>query len=99
MKAGVGSGVRKEVRQLLRFVLGGEARALEIQPDNDEDHEQEDVKDDEGIHEEDQDDHEEENVNVEDHKCHLKGLENIRGSHQLSSAVAFASTFDHCGVS
>ena len=78
MKASVGSGVRKQVWQLLRFVLGREARALEVQPDNDvdgdDDHEEDDAEDDEG---------------------HLKGLANIRGSHQLSSAVAFASSFDH----
>ena len=86
VKAGVGSGVRKEVWQVLRFVLGREARTLEVQPDNGDD--------DDDDHEEDvdhaDDDHEEDNQG-----CHLKGLANIRGSHQLSSAVAFAKTFDH----
>ena len=75
VKAGVGSGVRKEVWQVLRFVLGREARTLEVQPGNGDNGD---------------DDHEEDNQG-----CHLKGLANIRGSHQLSSAVAFAKTFDH----
>ena len=37
MKTSVGSGVRKQVWQLLRLVLCREARALEVQPDMDED--------------------------------------------------------------
>ena len=81
VKASVGSRVRKQVWQLLRFVLGQEARALEVQPDNDEDG--------------DDDNEEEEEEGVEDDEGHLKGLANIRGSHQLSSAEAFASSFDH----
>ena len=37
VEASVGSGVRKKVWQLLWFVIGREARALEVQPDMDED--------------------------------------------------------------
>ena len=77
VEASVGSGVRKDVWQVLRFVLGREARTLEVQPDN-------------GDNGDDDDDHEGDNQG-----CHLKGLANIRGSHQLSSAVAFAKSFDH----
>ena len=36
VEASVGSGVRKKVWQLLWFVIGREARALEVQPDNDD---------------------------------------------------------------
>ena len=83
VKASVGSCVRKEVCQLFRFVLDREARTLEVQPDNGDDDDDDDEDD-------DKDEDEEDNQG-----CHLKGLANIRGSHQLSSAVAFAKTFDH----
>ena len=48
VEASVGSSVRKKVWQLLWFVIGREARALEVQPDND-DHGQEDDDDDEDV--------------------------------------------------
>ena len=49
------------------------------------------VQPDNGDDEDDDEDEDEE----DNQGCHLKGLANIRGSHQLSSAVAFAKTFDH----